>query len=359
MELPFRSFGTSGQCRCHCVCWARTRVVLIFCSGWLAENPNSFSSFVESYGQPLLDQSLYASSENYAAVTRPAYSSLLTWPDQWFLPSERRATARARIEHLNESSLDISDMDDTNDSKRGNSATDFMIPESLRSSRQSVSDAVKQASLASRIRLDGIADAFFHPLEQLLGKKRYLRSERSPSSLDCLAFAYMALALIPVLPEPWLATAMSRYPTLCAYVHELNQRFWGGSIDINGAIPKTWSEDEAAGSTLSQKQASHSLGALPWKESRDGGPILMVLAGGGALLEYTMGFLPVLGGHWKKRTIPPPRSEGFSLINADAAPPTDGLDSDLHIPPGVVATGTALAALGSYLFYHRVFRTVT
>lgn len=217
-----------------------------------------------------------------------------------------------------------------------------MIPESLRSSRQSLSDVVKQASLASRIRLDGIADAFFHPLEQLLGKKRYLLSDDSPSSLDCLAFAYMALALIPALPEPWLATSMARYPTLCAYVHELNQRFWGGSININGAIPKTWSGDEAAGSPLSQKQESQNPGSLPWKESRPEGSIPAVLAGGGALLEYTLGSLPVLGGYWEKRMIspPPPRStEGFSRINANIAPSRDdGLNTDLHIRPGVVAT---------------------
>lgn len=320
---------------------------------WLTEIFNSFSSFVESYGQPLLDQSLYASSENYTAATRPAYSRLLTWPDQWFVPSEQRATARARTQHWNGSSLDTSDID-TDDAKHGKSATDFMIPESLRSSRQSVSDVVKQASLTARIRLDGIADAFFHPLEQLLGQKRYLLSERSPSSLDCLAFAYMALALIPVLPEPWLATSMSRYPTLCAYVHDLNQRFWGGSVDINGAIPTTWSGDAPAGSTLSQKQESPNPASLPWKESRHEGSTQVVLAGGGALLEHTLGSLPILRGYWKKpMRPPPPRTEGISSINADAVRARDdGLDEDRHLRPGVVATATALAALGSYLLYH-------
>lgn len=301
---------------------------------------------VESYGQKLLDLSLYASSENYAAVTCPAYSCLLTWPDQWFLPSERRAAAKSRIEHLNISSLDTDN--NQKDSKNGKSATNF-IPESLRSSRQSISDVVKQASVASRIRLDGIADAFLEPLDQLLGKKRYLLSEKSPSSLDCLAFAYMALAFIPVLPEPWLAKSMSRYPTLCGYVHELNQRFFGGPVDVNGAIPNTWSGD-GAGSKLGQKQESPNKVSLPWKESRHGGPIPVVLAGG-ALLEHTLGSLPVLGEHWKKRMIPPAPTGESSPINADA-PPRDGLFTDLHIGPGVVATSTALAALGGYLFYY-------
>lgn len=234
-----------------------------------------------------------------------------------------------------------------------------MIPESLRSSRQSLSDAVKQASLASRIRWDGIADAFLHPLEQLLGKKRYLLSDDSPSSLDCVAFAYLALALIPALPEPWLATSMSRYPTLCAYVHALNQRFWGGFI--NGAIPKTWSGDEAAGSTPSQKQESHHPASLPWKKSRhDGSSIPAVLAGrSGALLDYTLGAIPVLGGYWKRRTIspPPPQADGVSRINATSRD-DDGHDSDLHIRPGSVVTGTALAAIGGLFFYHGVYKPV-
>ena len=259
---------------------------------------------------------------------------------------------------MNGSSVDISDIDDVNDSKHGKSATDFKIPESLRSSRQSLSDVVKQASLASRIRLDGVADAFFHPLEQLLGKKRYLLSEELPSSLDCLAFAYMALALIPILPDPWLATSMSRYPTLCAYVHALNQRFWGGSIDINGATPKTWSGDEAAGSTPSQKQESGSPDSLPWKESRQGGSVPAVLLGGEALLEYTLGSLPFLGWYRMNRmNPPPPGTEGISRINTNATPSrNDRLDTGLHVRPEVVATGTALAALSGFLFYHGVIR---
>lgn len=261
---------------------------------------------------------------------------------------------------MNGSSLDTSDIEDANGSKHGKSAIDFKIPESLRSSRQSLSDVIKQASLASRIRLDGIADAFFHPLEQLLGKKQYLLSEDSPSSLDCLAFAYMALALIPVLPDPWLATSMSRYSTLCAYVHALNQRFFGAFIDINGAIPKAWSGDEAAGSTPSQKQESHNPHSLPWKETRQEGSIPAFLSGGGALLEYTLGSIPFLEGYRKDRMIhPPPGTKGVSRINANAAPSrNDGLDADLHVRPEVVATGTALAALGGFLFYHGVFRPV-
>lgn len=123
-----------------------------------------------------------------------------------------------------------------------------------------------------------------------------------------------------MLPEPWLAKSISRYPTLCGYVHRLNQRFFGGPVDLDGAIPKTWSED-GAGSKLGPKQESSNKGSLPWKESRLGGPIPATSAGG-ALLEHTLGSLPILGDYWKKRMIPP--TEGSFQINADA-PPKDGI----------------------------------
>lgn len=288
----------------------------------------------------MLDLSLYVSSANYTTVTRPAYSHLLSWPDQWFLPSERRAEAKARTEHLNLSSLDSDNINP--DPQKAKSASNF-IPEYLRNSRQSISEVVKQAHVASRIRLDGIADAFFEPLEQLLGQKPFLLSENSPSSLDCLAFAYLALAQIPVLPEPWLADAMSRYPTLCGYVKELNHRFWG-PVDTDGAIPTTWSGD-AAGSKLGQKKESRNGIALPWKESRHGGP----LAASSALLENILGSLPVLGGYWKKGIIPSSQTGALSEINANTLPRNGIISSSPG--PGVLATGTALAALGSFVFY--------
>jgi sorting and assembly machinery component 37 len=295
----------------------------------------------------LLDLSLYVSSANYTTVTRPAYSRLLSWPDRWFRPSERRAKAKARTEHLNLSSFNSDNIDP--DQQEAKSASDF-IPGYLRNSRQSVSEVVKQPHVASRIRLDGIADAFFEPLKQLLGNKPFLLSETAPSSLDCLAFAYLALALIPVLPEPWLAESVSQYPSLCGYVKELNHRFWG-PVDTDGAIPKTWSGD-AAGSNFSQKESRNGY-SLPWKESRHEGRLV---AGSAALtlFENTLGSLPVLGGYWKRGIIPSSQTSALSELNANT-PRRDGIINSaplLHIGPGVLATGTALAALGSYLFYH-------
>jgi sorting and assembly machinery component 37 len=231
-----------------------------------------------------------------------------------------------------------------NESIHGQSAADF-IPETLRSSRKSVSEIVKQPHVASRIRLDGMADALWGPLDQLLGDKRYLLSEHSPSSLDCLAVAYLALALIPVLPEPWLAESMGRYPRLCAYVHELRQRFFGGSTDMDGAIPTRWSGD-AAGSPLGRKQESPNDSALPWKESRHES---WISPGSAAAVwwENTLISVPVVGEYWTKWIVPPGPTGGSRDFKADTSP-TDGI---FPMRAGVVAAGTAVAALASYLFY--------
>lgn len=53
-----------------------------------------FSSFFESRGQPLLDLSLYVSSENYTTCTRSAYANILSWPGSWVTPPELRAAVR-------------------------------------------------------------------------------------------------------------------------------------------------------------------------------------------------------------------------------------------------------------------------
>lgn len=298
-----------------------------------------------------MDLSLYASTANYNAVTRPAYSGLLTWPDQWFLPSERRAAAKARVQHLNILSFDSDD--DADKARHGESTTDY-IPEVLRGSRQSLSDLLKQQSVASKIRPDGMADSFLAPLEQLLGKKRYLLSDESPSSLDCLGFAYLALGLIPVLPEAWLAKSVSRYPALCGYVQDLHQHVLGGPADINGAILNTWSTAESGSSSkLSSKQESPHpsplSSSLPWRDRRHGRQEEVVSAGG-ALLEHTLSSLPVIGDHWKRRMIVPAPIEPLSDVNANA-PPRDAISADTLLRPEVVAAASALAALASCLLF--------
>ncbi|KAL8914291.1 MAG: hypothetical protein Q9172_007113 [Xanthocarpia lactea] len=175
----------------------------------------SYSSFLETHGQPLIDLNLYVSSENYHASTRPAYSHILHWPNTWLLPPQRRAAAKARTDHLNFSSLDL-DTIDQDEEKKSQFAAGSEIPRRLIRSTPRTTSMAKKGQHAARFRLDKLAEGFFEPLNQLLQDKSHLLSNGATSSLDCLALGYLALALVPDVPQPWLSQKMKeKYPTLC------------------------------------------------------------------------------------------------------------------------------------------------
>ncbi|OJD14367.1 hypothetical protein AJ78_05272 [Emergomyces pasteurianus Ep9510] len=190
----------------------------------------AFSSFFESQGQPLIDLSLYVSSENYNNVTSLAYASLLQWPNQWIIPPRIRKIAKKRTEHLGLTSLDLDEMvEGERQQARDPSNLSSKIPKSLaRKPQATVSDLLSKSSQRNRIRLDAMTGAFVLPLEELLGRKGYLLSSEIPSSLDCLALGYLSLALVPQLPYPWLRdAAVEQTPRLATYADRLRSRCFG------------------------------------------------------------------------------------------------------------------------------------
>lgn len=147
------------------------------------------------------------------------------FPLPWVIPPAIRAAAKARTAHLE---LPLEDEAETK------------LPE-----------------YASLIRLVNLATNFFSPLQQLRGRKRFFLGA-SVTSLDCLALGYLSLSLLPDLPNSWLANSMRKsFPQLCAFVHDLQKSFFGGSVTL---------EDAQAGK-----------GALPWKSLSRGG--LVAIAG--------------------------------------------------------------------------------
>lgn len=216
-----------------------------------------FSSFLESRGQPLLDLSLYVSSDNYAEWTRPALAQMLQWPHQWVVPHRLRDDAKVRSEHLGLSSLDIEAAaegdGDTSARGAGN------IPKNLITKpRETVTNLLGKSRHQNQFRLDAVTSDFFEPLCELVkkhGGHSWLFGTDQASSLDCLLLGYMALMSPPLLPpHTWLQDALSfKYPALLEWTTNFRQECFGGPVGAADvfSIP------------TSNVQKSHS--DLPWQ----------------------------------------------------------------------------------------------
>ena len=235
--------------------------------------------------------------------------------------------AKTRTEHLGLSSLDLDTLDEERRSSR--KAAD-LIPQSLRTSRPTVTGMMQEKQSSARFRLDALVDAAFKPLQQLLGKKKWMLSDERASSLDCLALGYLSLALVPEVPHSWLAEGLrGRYPELCKYVENGVTEIFGGQVTADTALLGPTEEQ----STMTQGERET---ALPWRASvRNAG------SAGASILKSTLDSLPFYKNTLSTSSSPkPPHS-------TDAPPHT--LTSTL-LPPLLVSAG-AIAAIASYVLY--------
>ncbi|KAI9656241.1 MAG: hypothetical protein M1821_004904 [Bathelium mastoideum] len=200
----------------------------------------AYSSLIECSAQPLLDLSLYVSYENCRQTTRPAWSAILPWHANYALPQNIRASVKARTAHLGLSALDI-DKDDSQAStnERADSALpseESVKPRSLLLPRkETIRSMLSGHQYTGRFKLDALMSAFFDPLSSLLSSKEYLLSSSHPTTLDCLATGYLALALSPRPPQPWLRNTLNtKYPSLRAYTTRMLHLVFD-SVPINSA----------------------------------------------------------------------------------------------------------------------------
>ncbi|RHZ49923.1 uncharacterized protein CDV56_103815 [Aspergillus thermomutatus] len=215
----------------------------------------AFSSFVESRAQPLLDLSLYVSSENYYNKTSPAYGAILQWPNQWIIPPRLHSAAKSRTEHLGLTSLDLQAMEDQRKREHSAAVAAGQIPKNLiQRPRETVSSLLGKTSQQNQFKLEALTAELFEPLEEILGQKTYLLSDDAPTSVDCLALGYLALILIPDLPYPFLRNAMqTKAPRLSTYTERLRQRCYG-TVDVE--VPHAFDE---AGKSITDASP------LPWQ----------------------------------------------------------------------------------------------
>lgn len=213
-------------------------------------------------------------------------------------------------------------MDDAEYNRR---KLDDLIPTGLRTAKQTLTGLLKEKGSGKRFRLDGLLDVACEPLAQLLGSKRYMLSDENPSSLDCLALGYLSLALIPKVPQKWLADGMqARYPKLCAYVGRSVKENFGGDVGLEDTMSRP---EEASLSTNK---------TLPWQAPEQRG----AMAAGIAMLHARLDSIPF----YKSNIVSAP---------PDAEAPATTTSPSLLFPAIITAT-TAIAAVASHFLYASV-----
>ncbi|KAL4796564.1 Tom37 C-terminal domain-containing protein [Aspergillus venezuelensis] len=197
----------------------------------------AFSSFIESRTQALLDLSLYVSSQNYYNSTSPAYGAILKWPNQWILPPQLHNAAKARAEPLGLSALDLEETEEQRKREHSAAVAAGRIPQNFISRpRETVSNLLGKSSSGQQFRLEALTGELFEPLEAMLDDKTYMLSGQEPTSLDCIALGYLALALIPDLPLPFLRNSMQRKaPRLSQYIERMRQELYG-TVQVSDAF---------------------------------------------------------------------------------------------------------------------------
>ncbi|OAA81210.1 mitochondrial import receptor subunit [Akanthomyces lecanii RCEF 1005] len=231
----------------------------------------AFSAYLGVHASALLDLSLYVSAANWSATTRPAYSSLLSFPLTWTVPPLIRAEAIQRVEHLGLAELD------TDFDPHGGlhlTAGRDALPETFRKHLPGTSkhkNTVKEEMTpeqAVAIRLFSLTEDCLGTLETLLSKEQK-RPRFFPgqylTSLDCLAFGYLALMLKAPVPRAFLRDWTTEHaPHITGFVDDILANH------------------------------SPSAGTLPWVASPQRG----YLSATGRVLDSIIRHTPVLGGHY-------------------------------------------------------------
>lgn len=176
----------------------------------------AYGAYLAARAAPLLDLSLYVSAANWAATTRPAYSKLLPFPLTWTVPPLIRAEAVKRVAHLG-----FADMDSDFDPNGGLhlSTGRDALPETFRRHLPAPKKTVHEEMTpeqAVAIRLYGLTEDCLSVLDDLLKGEvedeaplRFF-DQSSLSSLDCLAYGYLALMREAPVPRSFLKDWMEK-----------------------------------------------------------------------------------------------------------------------------------------------------
>lgn len=212
------------------------------------------TALLHSQAAPLLSLSLYVSSANWTATTRPLLSEILPFPLPWTLPPLMRAEAIRRTEYLG-----LGELDRDFDPNAGGLGSDA-LPETLRrhlpqvAHRKGVREEMTPEQQAA-IRLFAVVDECLLGIQSLLpddedglGRGDSGRFFGEISSFDCLAFGYLSLMRDAPVPRSFLRDSiLEKTPRLSAFIDGVRSSCFGTS-EKSTALP--WASREETRSSL-------------------------------------------------------------------------------------------------------------
>lgn len=198
---------------------------------------SSLKAHLITHALPLLSHALYTST-NYHTHTRPAWHKIFGSHSS-FAPSpcaDRYSIAQKHTVALglSDTTLDDVSSDDTTGFTPQQQQEARMIsstPSLLFRKRQTVQAALREQQSQTRFRLDGLVDALMEPIDAMFGDGSYLLDDKGGiTSIDCLAFGYLAMLLYPELSNNMIAeTIRKRYPRVVRYVDHMRKEFFGNA----------------------------------------------------------------------------------------------------------------------------------
>ena len=286
----------------------------------------AYSTFLRSTATPLIDLSLFVSAENYNTTTSSAYTAILPWYANYTVPPKRRDLARTRTIHMGLDSLDVDTRSEEGMAPgRGTASAEFEAAKRAAGlptdSQPSVMSMGRGKGLggflgtqqyAARFRLDAISNELLEPLSDLLGENEYLLGTSQPSSLDCLAFGYVALMLFPAVPQAWLKETIStKFPRLATYVRKLRKDVL---TEEDTSPAQVWAITTGAASPATGRSQSEP---LPWT-TRSQSFTYHTFTG----FQEVIGNIPVVSSLLKQETV----------LHAEPLSSSSRVISELHSP---------------------------
>ncbi|KAK6434299.1 hypothetical protein LTR95_009519 [Oleoguttula sp. CCFEE 5521] len=231
----------------------------------------ALTSFIQTHGPSLMAINLYVSASNYTSTTRPAFTRILPWHENYILPPHRRAVARKQTEHLGIQSIDVDnvheDMSHRPQGFEGVGKQDGGFETQakgrarllLGGGKATLRGLLQKSEYAARFKLNALAENFFEPLSEILGNGDHFLGSEQAREVDCLAYGYLGLMLFPKVEQDWLAqTVRTKYPNLLRFTERMHKAL-GLSTSVEGIMAH---QSGSKPRTIDAKPAS-----LPWRSS--------------------------------------------------------------------------------------------